>query len=190
MSINSVYLNRSSYFSQPPSEEKSDAARKQQEAKQTAEAEEKGRIEIDHEKGHFMIDGEPYSLATVFSKVGSKVSLYKKESFEIPFQRLQDMNKNAQAAVGWVRTLKILTWIDSPDGAVSAEKVNQARKGFEDKYGFDPFEKFSLSDQIKISGSYKPAEMDKLIEGTKSFLGTIRNDQQELFFDIERYNGV
>ncbi len=194
MSINPITSQFDPNLLKLPSEEKRAAARKEkevkqkeEEVKQKEEAEEKDRIEIDHETGHFTIDGERYTVAEIFAKLGAEASLRAKESLAITLQSLQDANKEAKAATEWLNTLRSLTPEGSSSSTVSVEKVNKARKKFEDEYGFDPFEKYSLSDKAKTSGSYKQSEMKTFTQGTTSFLETVNNNQQQIQLDIERY---
>ena len=155
---------------------------------QTADA--PGHIRYDADTSRFIIDGESITLTELMFRVSTEAAVRAKESLAISVQSLQDANGDAKAAVEWLNQLRALTPEGGPDSTVSAAQVNQAKSEFQNQHGFDPFKKYSLNDLAKASGTYKQSDMEKLTEGTKSYMGTVNNNQQAIQLDVARYTHV
>ena len=168
--------------------QKSLAQKTDAQADQTADA--PGHIRYDADTRRFIIDGKSMTLTELLFKVSTEAAVRAKEGLAVSVQSLQDANGDAKAAVEWLNKLRTLTPEGGPDSTVSAAQINRAKTEFQNEHGFDPFKKYSLDDLAKSSGTYKQTEMEKLTEGTKSYMGTVNNNQQAIQLDVERYTHV
>ena len=136
--------------------------------------------------GKFLINGQSYDLLGLIFMVEKAASQHAKERLALSVQDLQDANRKSKHATDWLNTLRSKRPSGS-DGTVTAADITTAKNAYVSKYGESPFTDTGTTNMYKTSGSYSQSEMDQMIEGTKSYMSTINNDQQMIQLDTERY---
>ncbi len=189
MSTNPFSVNQNSSYTTFEIQPKSQKAEKKESQENNSEvqqsAPDENEIIFDAETDRFILDGESLTVAELVYQVMAKAATRAAEALAVSLQSLQDANKNAEQANEWLSKMNDLSPEGGPESTVDAQKIIQAEKEFQDKYGFDPFEKYSIQKPEASDGAYTQSKMEKIVEGTKSYMSTISSNQQAIQLDLQ-----
>ncbi len=140
------------------------------------------------ENGKFLIHGRSYDLLGLIFMVQKAASQHAKERLALSVQDLQDANDKSKRATDWLNQLRAKRPADS-DGTVKATDLIAIENNYVRKYGSNPWVDTGTRAMAnkKATDTYTQSEVDQMIEGTKSYMSTINNDQQMIQLDTERY---
>ncbi len=161
---------------------------------------------VEHKPGDLFVnaDGQFQDGDRVYNMESMLLSLLKeagkvaKQKLAFSVQELRDANRDSKQAIEFLNVLRSVR----PDGK-STDKMNTGQRQkleyafdvFRAKNGIYPYTKFGVGDPREGSlqhgtgdgAKYSQAEIDQMIEGTKSYLSTINSNQQMIQLDTQRY---
>ena len=138
----------------------------------------------------FIVNGEKMTLTEMIFEVTAKAANSAKNMLAMSAQSLQDANEDGNAAIEWRNKLEALKPQEGSGENVSASGLGDAIHAFQQKYGFNPMEKYNLN---QYEGSDKTVSYDdceKMTKSVESYISTVSNNQSKINLDVERYTHI